>query len=145
MKKLGDLFEDYCKVGEFQIVRVLNLNTFFAVMSAGEEGKEITMVRFLGSKLLKKLKNNELTSADLIGEFYDWSTLQEAEERYSKSDINDIIKSAEAKGYVWKENSKTEEPVKDEKIEEPVKSEKTEGNKIKNMVKRIKRNMGMDR
>ncbi len=102
--KLSDLFEDYCNVEGIQIVRVLNLDTFLAVMSAEKGSSKVTMVRYMTKTLMKKLKDKELTPQELVGEIYQWLPIQEVDANFTKSEINILIKAADSKGYVVKNN-----------------------------------------
>jgi len=102
--KFRELLEDYCKVEGIQIVRVLNLDTYLAVIPAGEGN--LVMLRYLNGDLPDKLKNNELTAADLLREMYHWHSLEEIEDDYSKSDIDILLEGAIENGYVMKKNER---------------------------------------
>lgn len=141
--ELEELFEDYCKVGEIQIVRVSSLNTFFAVMSVEKGEKKLTMLRYIDRNLLKKLEDNQLTKKELIGQLYEWRTLQEVSEIYKRSQIQDIMERRlrEGKDFNKSENNDLEENKKNDAPKSGIK------NKIKSMIKTVSkvRNRGEDR
>lgn len=95
--KFVDLLEDYCRVGEIRIMKVRDSNTFVAIISLEDDISKGALLRYMDKELVKKIKDNEITVADLRGEIWEWQPIQMVEEDFSKSPAKRFREMQEAK------------------------------------------------
>ena len=99
--KFRDLFVDYCELEGLKIVRVLDLDVFFAVRENGGIAAS-TILYKLSKYQVEKLKNNELTANELYKDELAWYPLARLEALYEESMLEQIVEDARKEGYFEK-------------------------------------------
>jgi len=99
--KLRDLFVDYYEVEGVRIVRVLNLNVFFALRNS-EKDADTIQACYVGKREAEELKNNKL----LVKKLYKraWDDLEKWERLYSESFLEEAVEDARKRGFFEKKN-----------------------------------------
>jgi len=92
--KLSDLFKEYCELDGVRIVRVLDLDIFFALRNSGRVADSI-VARHLRKDEIEALENNKLKIHTLYE--YAWSELEEWDNLFSESKLIEIVEETKAR------------------------------------------------
>lgn len=98
-----DCLINYDAMQDIRIVRKINSNQYFAVLSADEKDMSPTMLRALDQEQVDKLRDNKITRYELLGKIGDWVSVEKYDRGSVGSTVRTFTADVEAEGFNLKE------------------------------------------